>query len=89
MSRFADRLGLLFQITDDLIDATQTTETLGKTAGKDAAYSKATYAAVHGIDQARSRASEVRNQALAELEAVPRPTGLLQEMADLILNRSR
>ena len=80
--KYGERLGLLFQITDDLLDLTQTTEELGKTAGKDAAASKATYPGVMGIERAREFAVEVHGEVVKSVE-----DPLLVEIADFILNR--
>ena len=84
--RFGDKLGLLFQITDDLLDITQTTEELGKTAGKDAAASKATYPAVMGIDAAKRLAQQVHGEVVASVADLGSP-GILVEIADFILQR--
>ncbi len=86
---YAGKLGLLFQITDDLLDVTQQTETLGKTAGKDAAAAKATYPGHYGIDQTRAMALGIRNEACGALRSLKRDTQLLTALADLILNRTR
>ena len=83
---YGERLGLLFQITDDLLDITQTTEELGKTAGKDVASAKATYPAVMGVDQARKFAEEVHGDVIKSVEDLGNPS-LLVEIADFILNR--
>ena len=64
-------LGLAFQIMDDILDVTATTEELGKTAGKDQAQQKATYPAVHGIEASRRRAQAL----VAEAHAVLAPFG--------------
>jgi geranylgeranyl diphosphate synthase type II len=61
-------LGLAFQIVDDILDVTATTEELGKTAGKDRAQQKATYPAVHGIEASRSRAAALVTEALWALD---------------------
>jgi geranylgeranyl diphosphate synthase, type II len=87
VSSYASQLGLLFQITDDLLDVTATAETLGKTPGKDARSSKATYPAIYGIDAARERAHLVHQQALEVLADVERPTSRLRTIADFILER--
>jgi geranylgeranyl diphosphate synthase type II len=63
-----DALGLAFQIMDDILDVTATSEELGKTAGKDQAQQKATYPAVHGIETSRSRAQALVAEAHAALE---------------------
>lgn len=87
VSDYAAQLGLLFQITDDLLDVTATAEALGKTPGKDARAQKATYASVYGIEAARQRANLVYRQACAALAQIDKPTGLLRAIADFILER--
>lgn len=64
-------LGLAFQITDDILDATADTATLGKTAGKDAKAGKTTYVKLHGLDASRRHAREQSDAALAALAALP------------------
>jgi geranylgeranyl diphosphate synthase type II len=85
---YAGQLGLLFQITDDLLDVTATAEALGKTPGKDMRSKKATYPSLHGIDAAREFANRVHGQASAALDQLARPTDHLHEIADYILNRT-
>lgn len=87
VTRYAAQLGLLFQITDDLLDVTATAETLGKTPGKDARSSKATFPGIYGIESTRERARLVHEQALAALAELERPTPLLNAIADFILER--
>jgi geranylgeranyl pyrophosphate synthase len=87
VSRYADALGLLFQITDDLLDVTATAETLGKTPGKDARAQKATYPALHGLEATHERARAVHAQALDALAQIERPTAVLRSIARLILER--
>lgn len=86
---FSSNLGLLFQVTDDLLDATAVTERLGKTAGKDAAAAKATYAGHYGIEQARTIAIEIHQAACNSLSSIERDTSLLQDLANLIAGRTR
>jgi farnesyl diphosphate synthase len=64
---YGHAVGLAFQVTDDILDATQASETLGKTAGKDADHNKPTYVTVLGLDAARRHADELRDQAHAAL----------------------
>ena len=85
----AENVGLLFQITDDVLDATQTSEILGKTAGKDAAAAKATYVSLYGLDAARQLAEAVHAAALRELEETGGENGRLRAIADFILNRQK
>jgi geranylgeranyl diphosphate synthase, type II len=87
-TNYATQLGLLFQITDDLLDVTATAEHLGKTPGKDARSEKATYAALYGMEGARRRAEKVHQQACAVLESIDHDTQLLRSVADFILHRS-
>lgn len=86
---FAENLGLLFQITDDLLDVTQTSEVLGKTAGKDAKAEKATYVSLYGLDQARQLARSVHAKACEALENLQSDTTVLRDVADFILNRQK
>jgi len=86
---YADRLGLLFQITDDLLDVTQETATLGKTAGKDVHASKATFPGHFGVEATREMAAKVCREAGDALKELDRETSLLEEIAEMILERSR
>ncbi len=87
LSRYATQLGLLFQITDDLLDVTASIEDLGKTPGKDARSQKATYPALYGIEATKVRAREVYDEACRALDRLNQPTGLLREIARFILER--
>ena len=89
ISEYAALLGLLFQITDDLLDVTATAADLGKTPGKDARAKKATYPAIYGVDASRKRGLRVHQDACAALDKTDRPTPLLREIADFILRRNR
>ncbi len=88
VTRYAAQLGLLFQITDDLLDVTATAETLGKTPGKDMRARKATYARLHGEAVARELAHRAHAEALSSLRQLARPTERLHSIADYILNRT-
>jgi geranylgeranyl diphosphate synthase type II len=87
LTLYAAQLGLLFQITDDLLDVTATAEDLGKTPGKDERASKATYPALYGLEAARARAEEAYAGACAALDRINRPTELLKSIATFILER--
>jgi geranylgeranyl diphosphate synthase type II len=89
VTRYALDLGLLFQITDDLLDVTASAEDLGKTPGKDARSRKATYPALHGLEAARSLAREVFERACAALDALDTPTPMLRGVARLVLERRK
>ena len=89
MARFGRRLGLSFQIADDLLDATGRTELLGKRANKDAAALKQTYPAVYGINASRDRARECQEAALAELAPFGDSAQNLRGLAEFVLKRDR
>jgi geranylgeranyl pyrophosphate synthase len=89
IENYAAKLGLLFQITDDLLDVTQASETLGKTAGKDAAAEKATYPGLYGVEKTWATANTVRDEACDALSLIKKESPLLVELADLILSRTR
>jgi geranylgeranyl diphosphate synthase type II len=84
---FADELGLLFQIVDDILDATGTAEELGKTPGKDEAAGKATYVSLHGLEGARALADEARTRVSDRLAALPADTSVLAELVATIRER--
>lgn len=88
MNEYASNLGLLFQITDDLLDVTGTTEGLGKTAHKDAEANKATYPSVLGLAETSDYARRLCGTAVAALSPIDRDTGLLEGLAQHILQRS-
>jgi len=87
VTRYARELGLLFQITDDLLDVTATAADLGKTPGKDARARKATYPSLYGLEAARERAGAVYAEACAALDQLERPIQLLRAIAGFILER--
>lgn len=88
ISSYGSYLGLLFQITDDLLDVTASAEDLGKTPGKDIESRKATYPALYGLDKAREAAAGAHRAACEALESIARPTELLRLIVDYILRRT-
>jgi geranylgeranyl diphosphate synthase type II len=84
---FGDELGVLFQIVDDVLDATGTAEELGKTPGKDEAAGKVTYVSLHGLDRARELADEARARVSERLAALPADTSVLAELVATIRDR--
>jgi geranylgeranyl pyrophosphate synthase len=84
---YATNLGLLFQITDDLLDITASASEMGKTPGKDARSRKATYPAIHGLDATRARIDMVYAAACDTLTRIIRPTDGLRAIADFVRRR--
>lgn len=88
VSRFGQRLGLAFQIIDDILDVTQTSEILGKSAGKDVAAKKATYPAVIGLEKSRAEAKRLTRQAHNALSVFSdRDAEPLHALANYLLER--
>jgi geranylgeranyl pyrophosphate synthase len=87
ITAYSTNLGLLFQITDDLLDVTATAEDLGKTPGKDARARKATFPALYGIEATRVQLKVVHASACKALERIDLETQLLRSIVDFILQR--
>ena len=88
ITRFGQRLGLAFQIIDDILDVTQTSEILGKSAGKDVAAKKATYPAVIGLEKSRTEARRLTRQAHNALSVFrTRDAEPLHALANYLLER--
>src|SRR5438874_3985134 len=87
MSRYGEHVGLAFQIVDDILDVEQSSESLGKTAGKDAQQQKITFPAVYGLDKSRRMAERERLSAHQALGIFGDRAGRLRELADLIVQR--
>ena len=85
---YGDLLGLLFQITDDILDVTGTVEALGKMPGSDEKADKSTYVSELGLEGAKAKAAETAEAAKAALTAVPGDTTFLRELADYLVTRS-
>ena len=84
---FGRELGLLFQIVDDILDATGTAEELGKTPGKDEAAGKTTYVSLYGLERARTLADEARARVGERLAALPADTGVLEDVVATVRER--
>lgn len=85
---YGDKIGLAFQIVDDLLNVTSTTEQLGKTAGSDAHRGKATYPAFFGVEQTKMKAEEAVAQAIDALRDFDDKADPLRDLAGYILARS-
>lgn len=86
---YSRALGLAFQIVDDVLDATADSQTLGKTAGKDAAANKPTYVTLMGLDYAQKQAKELQETAIACLDGFGSSAQALKDLALLVVNRGK
>jgi len=86
--RFADELGILFQIVDDILDVTGSDEQLGKPSGSDERHGKLTYVSLFGLERARELAAESHARATAALSDAGGETGDLRGIADYIFTRN-
>ena len=88
LSRYAQNIGLAFQIIDDILDITATQEELGKTAGKDLIAKKATYPSLWGIEASKTKAQKLVDAAKAQLEPFGEKAQALNAIADFITTRT-
>jgi geranylgeranyl pyrophosphate synthase len=88
LTAYGEEVGLAFQIADDVLDATGTSEELGKTAGRDAQLSKSTYVSVRGVEAARAEAERLARSAVGHLDAAGVPSGALGALAGYIVTRN-
>ena len=86
---FGQKIGLAFQIADDILDVTQSSEQLGKTAGKDTAAEKATYPALYGIQESERRAAELVDAGCAQLDPFGERATTLKELARFLVERKK
>jgi len=84
---YGEKIGLAFQVADDILDVTSTSEQLGKTPGKDMAAQKATYPALHGLAQSEDHARQLVDDAVTIISALGPAAHKLQEMARFIIAR--
>lgn len=87
LRRYAEAVGLAFQVQDDILDVESDTATLGKTQGKDEAHDKPTYPALLGLDAAKGYALALRDQAIAALEGFGDAAEPLRALARYIVDR--
>ena len=86
---FGQSIGLAFQIVDDILDVTQTSEQLGKTAGKDTTAEKATYPALFGIEASQAKADQLIETACSTLDNFAEPAGTLKSLARYLAERKK
>jgi geranylgeranyl diphosphate synthase type II len=89
LTDFGYHVGLAFQVIDDILDVTQTSEQLGKTAGKDTQAQKATYPALVGLEKSRKIAAQLTNKAFAALKPFKGRAVALEALAEFLLKRDR
>lgn len=87
LDRYADAIGLAFQVQDDILDIISDTETLGKPQGSDQDLNKATYPSLLGLEGAQHKAQTLLQEALHALDAIPYNTLLLEEFARYVIER--
>jgi geranylgeranyl diphosphate synthase type II len=89
LTDFGCHVGLAFQVIDDILDVTQTSEQLGKTAGKDTRSQKATYPAIVGLEKSRKIAEQLTAKAFAALKAFRGKAVALEALAEFLLKRDK
>ena len=89
LTDFGYHVGLAFQVIDDILDVTQTTEQLGKTAGKDVAVQKATYPSIVGLEKSRKIATQLTDKAFAALKTFNGKAVALEALAEYLLKREK
>ena len=88
LTAYGEEIGLAFQIADDVLDATATSEALGKTAGRDAVLAKSTYVSLMGVEAAREEADRLARRAVEHLDRAGVPSGALGALAGYIVTRN-
>ena len=89
LTSFGYHVGLAFQVIDDILDVTQTSEKLGKTAGKDSKAQKATYPSIVGLERSRKIATQLTDKAFAALRPLGGKAAALEALAEYLLKRDR
>ena len=89
ITTFAESVGLMFQVVDDLLDVTQTSDHLGKASGKDAAAGKLTYPGELGVDGARAEVERLRTAAMSALHPLGESAEPLRRITSYLAVRTR
>ena len=88
LTEYGNKIGLVFQIVDDILDVTADSETLGKTAGKDEKVQKATYPALYGLEASRKKARELVDASLEDIRSFGEGADPLRQIARYIISRT-
>ena len=88
LASFGSKVGLVFQIVDDILDVTSSSEELGKTAGKDVKVEKATYPALYGLESSREKAQELVESALVDIADFSEAADSLRHIALFVVQRT-
>ena len=89
LKKFGDKIGLAFQVVDDILDETQTSDNLGKTQGADRALNKPTYVSLLGLSGAKQTAEKLYEDSLACLDSIGHNTATLKQLANFVVNRQK
>jgi geranylgeranyl diphosphate synthase type II len=89
LKEYGLKIGLGFQIADDILDVSASSEQLGKTSGKDIKQGKATYPAIVGLEKSRRMAERIAEEAVAELKQFGEKADMLRRLARMLLNRTK
>ena len=89
MNEYAEKLGLAYQIADDILDATGSTEILGKTAGKDEKYNKSTFVTIFGIEESKKKLAEISNEAKNVIEEYYDNADFFNDLIDKLKDRNK
>ena len=89
MERSAYNIGIAFQIQDDILDITSTTEVLGKPVGSDEKNHKLTYVTLHGIEQSKAQVEKLSDEALAILSSFENRNTFLEELVKFLITREK
>ncbi|MDW6092277.1 (2E,6E)-farnesyl diphosphate synthase [Vibrio rhizosphaerae] len=87
LDRYADAIGLAFQVQDDILDIISDTETLGKPQGSDSKHHKSTYPSLLGLDGAEQKTQSLLDEAIQALDSIPYNTDLLEQFARYVVER--
>lgn len=89
LNEFANKIGLAFQVVDDILDIESTTEELGKPRGSDEAMGKSTYPALIGLEASKQLAENLYQESIASIASISDNTRLLEDLAKLVVKRTK